>query len=614
MTAPYARALPVAVVLVAALVVAWHDRGSIAAADFLPLELVVFLLLAVTLWAGVAVRPTGAAAAALGLFALLAVWAGASALWAPVPSLARDEALLVLFGAAALAVPVLTLRTAADRLAALAVFVAGLVIVAGATALTLSGSSDLSDVFRYRRLSFPITYANASAGLFLAGFWPAVMLAGRRSGRPPVRIAAFAAASLLLGSSLLAQSKGGVVGLVASTLVLAAVSQARLRLLATALLAAVPAALAFGPLTAAYTTTGDTELHDVHRAAGALLLVTVGSALLGAALAAADRRIDLSARRRLIGRVVLGAFAVTLAAALAVIALSHPTTWVSDHWRTFKKAPSPAAVSGTTHLVELGSNRYDFWRVALGEFERHPVVGDGARGFGPAYLVHGRSSETPARAHSLPLELLGEEGVVGFALAFAGYAVLLGGLAVRTRRRSAAATAALGGCALLLAQACVDWTFTFPALTVPFFLLAGIGLADDGRAVLAPRARRAGWIGALVLAAVLVAPPWLSAKLVQRGLTTRSAADLRWAHRLDPISIDPWIAEAQTATSPDAAVAPLERAESRAPRSLAVRYLLGSVYWNAGRRADALREFEAALALHPHDAAVERALAVVRAR
>ena len=197
-------------------------------------------------------------------------------------------------------------------------------------------------------------------------------------------------------------------------------------------------------------------------------------------------------------------------------------------------------------------------------------------------------------------------------LAAGAYGLLLVGLARRARRRSASATAALAGCTLLLTQALVDWTFTFPALTILFFLLAGIGLADDGRSLIAPRTRRVSTGLAVALALIAFAPPWLAAKLVHRGVANRSASDLRWAHRLDPVSIDPWIGEAEIASTPAAALAPLLQAERRAPRSLAVHYLLGSVYYNAGRKGDAQRAFEAALRLHPHDGAVERALAVVR--
>ncbi len=606
-----ARALPVAITFAAGAVIAWHDRGSIAASDFLPSALVVALVVAVVLWSGAARPPARTASVALAALGGLALWAGVSGWWAPVPSLARDEALLVLFGALALGVSALTVRSPGDRLVALGVVTGGLALLALGTIWKLHGSGSPDDVFRYRRLSFPITYANASAGLFLAGVWPALLLAGRRTAPARTRIPAFAAATLLLGTSLLAQSKGGVLGFAVSLLVLAAVSAARLRILAAAVLAGLPVAAAFGPLTAAYRASGTAEVRDVHRAATALLVLTLASAVVGAVYVAADRRLDLGeSRRRLVGRAALAATILAVLLGLGTFLAASPRAWLGNQWRAFKHAP--AAGSGSTHLVELGSNRYDFWRVAVGEFERHPLAGDGARGFGPAYLVRGHSSETPARAHSLPLELLGEEGIVGFSLAAIAYAALLGGLVRRARRRSAAATAALGACTVLLAQALADWTFTFPALTVPFFLLAGIGLGDEGRRPITDRFGTRGAIVIAVAAVIVFVPPWLSAKLVRSALSSGKGSNLTWAHRLDPVSVEPLIAEAQLAPSARAAIPPLEAARARAPRSLAVRYLLGSVYWNAHRRTDALHEFEAALRLHPGDPAVERALAVVR--
>jgi hypothetical protein len=610
------RSLPLTVTLGVALYLAWGDRGSIAVGSFAPLAVIVGLLTAAILASGSAARPPRAVLVAGAALTTLAAWAAISGFWAAVPSLARDEALLVAFGLLALLVPTLTAHGPLDRLAGLGVVVAGVALMALATALVLHGSTGTFDDFRYRRLSFPITYANASAGLFLVAFWPAVVLAGRRGAALWVRIPSFATASLVLATSILAQSKGAIVGLAVSTIVLAAVAPARLRLLLAAALAALPVAIAFTRLTAPYTATSDAaELSDIHTAAFTLLALTIGGGVLGTTYILCDRRLDLNAgTRRRIGRGVtaLAAAALVLGCVGFGATAGNPAHWLSGHWRSFKHAPSRTAAA-QTHLVELGSNRYDFWRVALGEWRRHPIVGDGARGFGPAYLAHGRSSEQPARAHSLPLDLLGEEGLVGFGLATVAYLTLLVALARRARRRSAAATAALAGCTLLLAQACVDWTFTFPALIVLFFLLAGIGLADD-REPPATGRRLAPVVAALALALIGFAPPWVSARLVRDGLAARDGNDLRWAHRWDPVSIDPWIAQAQIAATPAAAEAPLLLAESRAPRSLAVHYLLGSVYFNAHRKRDAVREFEIALRLHRTDAAVKRALAIVRAR
>jgi predicted Zn-dependent protease len=121
---------------------------------------------------------------------------------------------------------------------------------------------------------------------------------------------------------------------------------------------------------------------------------------------------------------------------------------------------------------------------------------------------------------------------------------------------------------------------------------------------------------AIVLAVGLLVllPTWLSTRLVSTGLAARDSADLRWARRLDPVSVQPLIAEAEIAATPAAAIKPLEQARQRAPRMLAVRYLLGSAFWHAGKRQAALAELRSALALHPHDGAVERAIEIVRRR
>ena len=56
---------------------------------------------------------------------LLAVWQAISAAWSPLPSLARDDALLTLFYAAAFAVALLTVRGQVE----------GLIVAAGVAAL-----------------------------------------------------------------------------------------------------------------------------------------------------------------------------------------------------------------------------------------------------------------------------------------------------------------------------------------------------------------------------------------------------------------------------------------------------------------------------------------------
>ena len=73
----------------------------------------------------------------------------------------------------------------------------------------------------------------------------------------------------------------------------------------------------------------------------------------------------------------------------------------------------------------LGSNRYDFFRVALDEFEAHPVAGIGVDNFQEQYLRRGRSDETPRYPHSVELRTLTETGLIGALLAVVGLAAAL---------------------------------------------------------------------------------------------------------------------------------------------------------------------------------------------
>jgi hypothetical protein len=203
---------------------------------------------------------------------------------------------------------------------------------------------------------------------------------------------------------------------------------------------------------------------------------------------------------------------------------------------------------------------------------------------------------------------------VGAAPFLGAIGVALFVLTRRTRRRQATAAAALAASAGWTAHAAVDWISTFPAVSVPFFLLVAVGLSKSQRVELGPRLAPATGIAAVILAAVVFTPPWLSARLVDRGTADRNRNELAWAHRFDPVSVSPLVAEAEIAATPDEAIPPLEDARRRQPRSVAVRYLLGSAYYNAGRFAASVRELEAAHALYPRHKGIERSLALARSR
>jgi hypothetical protein len=209
----FSRLFPVVVMVGIAWALAWQTDGSIAAHDWLPYALLGSLVLSGALLAGGRVRPNRLCGAAL-LIVDYAAFVALSIAWAPIQSLARDEALLVLLYAMTLAVALLTLRTADDRL------YAGGVVALGASTLTLAAAvklrtvADPTDFFFGGRLDFPITYINAQAAATLVGFWPAVVVAARRTAPVWLRALAVGGATTLLCGWLATQSKGGGLGLV----------------------------------------------------------------------------------------------------------------------------------------------------------------------------------------------------------------------------------------------------------------------------------------------------------------------------------------------------------------------------------------------------------------
>ena len=604
------RAAPVAVLVVLAASLAWRERGSVAAGDWLGYSIAVILLLAAVVAFGGGSRPRALGVAGIALTLALATWAALSATWAPLPSLARDEGLLTATYAVALAIPLLVLRGRGDRIAALGFLVAGTAAVALGIALDLRSGSDAVDLYSRGRLYAPITYANGVAALFAVGFWPGIALAARRESAIVVRALALGAALLLLATTLAAQSKGALLGLSVSAIVVHALSAARLRLLVPSLLAAVGAALGFRTLTEPYRAEEADLAAAIHSVGDTILALGAAGLVAGLVYALVDRRLELAPRARRAAS-ALAAAGLVIAVATVVIAffarVEHPRGFFEDRWAEFKVLPERETTS--THLLALGSNRYDFWRVSMNEFRRTPFVGAGARAFGPVYLRDRRSNETPTRAHSLVFETLLEQGVVGFLLlAGAVGAPLLA--AARRARVELAAAGTVAGSVYWLVHASVDWIWTIPPVALLFFCLLGIGAADDEPPALTRRVTIAAAAAAVALAALAFAPPWLSARYTARALASPASADadLRRARTLDPLSTEPLVAEAVLARSPRERIRPLEAAAAKQPESAALRYLLGVAYLDAGRRKDAVRELRAADRLHPDDRLVQAAL------
>ena len=154
---------------------------------------------------------------------------------------------------------------------------------------------------------------------------------------------------------------------------------------------------------------------------------------------------------------------VVLAAALVLVAVD--------------RASPPARGATAERFADIGSNRADYWRVAVDSFASMPLQGVGAAGFRVEWLRERDVREGAVDAHSIYLETAAELGLVGLAL----LAAFVGGVAICARRlaRGDAALAA-GPCAALAALALhagIDWDWELPALTLVGLLLAGLVVA-----------------------------------------------------------------------------------------------------------------------------------------
>jgi len=594
------RVAPTTALLGAAAVLAWFERGSIGAADWLPAALFAGLLVATLLVAKSVYKLSYLPLAAIAAFSGLALWTALSIAWSPVPSLARDEALLVSLYAFVLATPALTLKLTADRITALAVVALGLGAVAVGTGLALAFGSAPSVHFREGRLYFPITYVNAQAAFALVGFWPAILLAARRDGALVVRATSVGAAAAMAAVWLLTQSAGAAVALGVSAIVVLAVAPDRLRVAIPAGLVAGLAAVAARPLTGPFRASS-AELESAVRDGGtAVLAIALAGLAVGIAYVLLDRRIRLSPRtHRLLARAAAAMVAVTVAAgAVAFLATAgDPRAYAKERWEAFSEDPAEEAKG--SHFTSFGSERPDFWRVALDAFQEHPVAGIGARGFGTEYRLEGRSDEHPERAHSLPLDLLAETGIVGLLLFALGLVPLLVH-AVRVRAQPWG-VAALGASSYWLVHAAGDWLWTVPAAGIPLFLVLGIAASGD-RPALGSRVSLAVGVVAAFVALLAFLPPWLAARYTEGALRSQDPAGLARARQLDPLAVEPLLAESALADGPAHAIPPLERAVRREPRSAPLRVLLARAYAAGGRPGAARRELEVAKRFDPRSA------------
>jgi O-Antigen ligase len=493
-----------------------------------------------------------------GLFVL---WNGASISWSldPDRSWAYTNRGLVYLAFACLGLFVGALVPRAPRAVA-----AGLaVLLAGVLGWALLGKvvpSLFPDGGRLARLRSPIGYWNALALLADMAVALGLWLAARREHRHAVRIGGVVLLYAAVVSILLAYSRAGVLVAIAVGAAWLALRPERLESLVACGLAA-----GAGGALAGWAVTRPGIAHDaqaystrVHDGAVFGAVFVVGAAIVAfaaAALLRADAESPLTPKQRgeyvrisLLGVAVLAA----LLFAGSTIKAGGPGGWLQDRVHEFT---SQASVSEGPHRVtSFSSNhRWAWWKESWSSFLKHPLDGTGAGSF---VLVHrprrSTSLDVTTEPHNVPLQFLGETGIVGLLL-FGGAAVAAAlGMRATLRRlrdedRPAALALALGVLAYVL-WSIVDFDWDFVAVTGPAFFLVGVVLAAGRPARGADR--RTLWAAGAVLVALAAAlsllSPWFSERRleaslvdVQRGNVSAALAAAHEAHSYDPLALEP---------------------------------------------------------------------------
>lgn len=586
--------LPCLLAVVALLALA-ADGGGVRLASWTPLAfglLALVALTAVMLRDGLRAVPAPVLAALGGLAAVCA-WTYLSILWADDAGAAWEGAnrtLLYLLLAALFGLWRQTPRTAGVLLG---VWAAGMVALAAVVALRLLGADDLGAWFNGDRLVEPAGYANAAAATWLLAVWPCVALAAAPRVPTAARALLAGGAVLLVDLALLSLSRGAVLALPVVAFLLVALAPGRLRHLAVlaaagaGVAASAPVVLDAGPALRV----GAGEQAAVDAAVRAALAAAVAVALAVAAGIALGRRArrdawlgpDTAARARTIWARTAAAGAVVALVAV-LVAAGNPVSRAADAWDSFQGSYETARGAGESRLGELGSNRSDFYRVALDAFADAPVLGVGADNYQAAYLRRGRARETPRYAHSWALGTLAQLGVVGLLLV-AAWLGAAGWAAARALRGPGAAVATGAAFAFMffLVHGAGDWLWEFPSVALPAFALLGLALAlvPPGPRGPAPR-----WVGTAAASAVVA--------------LCAVAALSYWA---------PWEAERETAAAGRGWPADPLRAYERIDRAARLNPLSAGPYLTGGtiaiRRKTlgvADRYFAAALARNPASA------------
>jgi len=581
------------------------------------------------------VRLSRIAWAGLALFGGFVAWTALASTWSisSERSLADLSLVACYLGVLVLGVAIYrdrqhAVRHTVNAVAAAVVVVAGLALAARLRPDLFPAAQQTASFLPTTRgrLSWPLNYWNALAALIALGL--PLLLSIATSARTLLAQAAAAAAIPLLAlSAYLTFSRGGAIEAAAAVIVFFALSPERIPKLATAVVAAVgSAALIAGAVHRSAIEHGLTNAAAQHQGATLLtsvIVVCAGVGLTQAGIGLAVRhgtplRWLVVPRQRARWLLVTG-----IAACVVVALLAGAPARISHAWRDFKRPP-PAVLrheSIARFGAVSGEGRYELWKVAVNATSGHVLGGSGPGTFQLLWLPRAPYYSYVQNAHSLYVETLAEEGVVGLGL-LVGFFLLVVGAGVRLVRRSsyearARAAAVVAALTAFLVSAAFDWTWQVPALPAAFMLLAAAVLAPGGKAVALGSANR--WrgriairLGAVVLAVaclVAIGVPLATTTAVRQsqaavtsGDSTLALADARAATRVEPGAASAQIQLAlvlELQRNFRAALVAGGRATSDEPDNWSDWLVVSRLDAEAGRPAASLAAYRRARSLNP---------------
>ncbi|MCW2991075.1 MAG: hypothetical protein JWM73_1669, partial [Solirubrobacterales bacterium] len=450
---------------------------------------VLALLAAASALLGGALRGRAGAGAWTGvvLLALFVAWNGLSLTWSIAPDRSWAEFNRVLAYALLAGVAVLigaAVPRAIERFAAGFLAVVSIVALYSLSAKIAPGL--VNGTGSIARLRGPLEYWNA-LGLLCALAAPiAVRLATDPGHSHRVRLAALEALYLLAIVVGLTYSRGGVAAFLVGAAVVTAFGSGRLRGLiamgAAILAAAGPLALAFGRH--ALTTNGaplGARIHD-GRILGLVVLAAALALLAGGlALLRGEPRVNWSGERtrRVFRIAAVGAGVLVLVGAAGLARSQRGFSGTIDQAVTDFTQVKQDKQFDPVRLVSTNSgNRWSWWKEAAGAWSDRPLAGWGAGSFALLHLRYRHDTLPVTQAHSMPMQLLAETGIVGLLLAYGAILALLAAAISRTRAmaggRRDLAIALLAACAAWLVHGVYDWDFNIPAVTAPVLVMLGI--------------------------------------------------------------------------------------------------------------------------------------------